>query len=66
MSKQEETAEPAKDIPILLKIGAYFIHEEMLRSVARFGRGSKITLSNGDELAVNVNYDKLSALVKWK
>jgi hypothetical protein len=60
--KQEELS--ASDIPVLLKIGDHFIYQEGVQSVARFGRGSKIMLTNGDEFLVRINYDKVAELVK--
>jgi hypothetical protein len=60
--KQEELS--ANDIPVLLKIGDHFIYQEGVQSVARFGRGCKIMLTNGDEFLVRINYDKVAELVK--
>ncbi|CAN5377897.1 hypothetical protein BH09BAC5_BH09BAC5_09370 [soil metagenome] len=62
--KKEEVIINPGDIPILLKIGEYFIQRNEIRSVARFGKGSKIILSNGNELIVQVNYDKVMEIVK--
>lgn len=64
MKKQEETAIPIHDIPVLIKIGSHFIHQNGIQSVARFGKGCKIILTNGDEFLVSVNYEKVAELVK--
>lgn len=62
--KQEEAISPASDVPILFKIGDRFIHQEGIQSIARFGKGCKIILTNGDEFLVSVNYDKVAELMK--
>jgi len=64
VKKQEETIHPISDIPVLYKIGNHFIHQEGIQSVARFGKGCKIMLTNGDEFLVRVNYEKVAALLK--
>ncbi len=63
VSKQEETT-PASDIPILLKIGEYFIPKQQIRSITRFGKGTKIMLVSGDEILLNANYDKVCEVAK--
>ena len=45
------------------KIGKYFIHQENIRSISRKGKGTSITLFHGDDLLVNLSYDKLSVLL---
>ncbi|HET6993120.1 MAG TPA: hypothetical protein VFJ43_17430 [Bacteroidia bacterium] len=62
-NKQEEITGPASDIPVLLKIGDYFIPRGHIQSVLRFGKGCKIILTTGDELLVRVNYSKVVDLV---
>ena len=62
--KQDEPALPATDIPILFKIGNNFIPKGKINSIARFGNGCKITLTNGDEFLVGVNYTKVAELIK--
>jgi hypothetical protein len=64
VSKPEEPVSPASDIPILLKIGEYFISKRDVRSVSRFGKGCKIMLVSGNELLIKMNYDKVVELVK--
>ena len=61
--KHEEYSSPAADIPVLLKIDQYFFPASLIRSVSRFGKGCKISLVNGDEIAINVNYDKVADLI---
>ncbi len=63
MNKNEESGGPASDIPVLLKIDRHFLLQRQVRSVSRFGKGCKITLSNGDEVVVNVSYAKVADLV---
>lgn len=62
-SKHEEQTVPASDIPVLLKIENHFFPASQVRSVSRFGKGCKVFLSNGDEIIVNVNYEKVADLV---
>ena len=64
VSKPEDFIGPASDIPILLKVGEYFILRREIRSVARFGKGSRILLHSGGELIVKINYDKVVELMK--
>jgi hypothetical protein len=63
-NKNEEFHLPASDIPILVKIEKHFFHKNQIRSVARFGKGSKLTLTNGDEIVVNMNYDKVKDILE--
>jgi hypothetical protein len=64
VNKNEEYTTPASDIPILFKIGDYFIPKQQIRSVTRFGKGCKIMLISGNEMVVRVNFEKVSELVK--
>ncbi|HTL81104.1 MAG TPA: hypothetical protein VL651_05345 [Bacteroidia bacterium] len=48
----------------MIKIGPYFLDKKDVRGIARFGKGSKLTLSNGDELVVNISYDKVSDILR--
>jgi hypothetical protein len=61
--KQDDTTGPASDIPVLLKIGNYFIPRGHIQSVIRFGKGCKIILTTGDEMLVQINYDKVVDMV---
>ncbi|MBI3509536.1 MAG: hypothetical protein HY064_02660 [Bacteroidetes bacterium] len=63
-NKQEENLPPANDIPVLLKIDEYYFIKKNIRSVTRFGKGCKIMLTNGDEVVVKINYDKVAAMLK--
>lgn len=63
-SQPENVPAHPGDIPVLLKIGRYFIPRQQIRSAERFGKGSKLILLNGEELVVNINYDKLAELIK--
>lgn len=62
-NKPEEFLSPAAEIPVLLKIGKYFIHAGQIRSASRFGKGCKITLTSGEELLITVSYDKIADLI---
>ncbi|MBI3500895.1 MAG: hypothetical protein HY063_03790 [Bacteroidetes bacterium] len=54
----------AKDkTPVWWKLGKYFIHQENIRSIKRKGKGTAITFFHGDDLLVNVKYDKLEILL---
>ncbi|MDQ3109811.1 MAG: hypothetical protein M3R17_07935 [Bacteroidota bacterium] len=64
MKKQEEQILSAGDITILFKIGENFIPKGKINSIARFGKGCKIMLTNGDEFLVRVNYNKVAELIK--
>lgn len=61
--KHEEHPSAAADIPVLLKIDKYFFSASQVRSVSRFGKGCKVSLSNGDEIAINISYEKVADLV---
>ena len=60
---QEESAGPDSNIPVLLKIDHYFIPKGNIQSVLRYGKGCKIILTSGDELVVEMNYEKVVDLV---
>lgn len=45
------------------KIGKYFIHQENIRSIKRKGKGTLITLFQGEDMLVKISYDKLSVLL---
>ncbi len=45
------------------KLGKYFIHQENIRSIKRKGKGTAITFFHGEDLLVNVKYDKLKILL---
>ncbi|MBI4932098.1 MAG: hypothetical protein HY841_15175 [Bacteroidetes bacterium] len=49
--------------PVWWKLGKYFIHQENIRSISRKGKGTSITMFHGDDLLVNVSYDKLKTLL---
>lgn len=60
---QEEPSGPDSNIPVLLKIDQYFIPKGNIQSVLRYGRGCKIMLISGDELVVEMTYEKVVDLV---
>lgn len=45
------------------KTGKYFIRQENIRSLRRKGRKTKISLFHGEDVTVDVDYDKLSVLL---
>lgn len=58
----EHTGAP-NDIKVLINIGEHFIDETSIRAVARFGKGSKITLNSGQEIVVDAPYERVAPLV---
>ncbi len=54
------------EIIILLKIGEHFVQKQHIQSVARFGKGTKMILTNGKEYVVNVPFDKVEDLLEAK
>lgn len=63
VSNQSENAVNSNEIRILINIGEHFIDENNIRSVSRFGKGTKITMTNGLEIVVDAAYDKVVAVV---
>ena len=45
------------------KIDRHFINQENIRALSRKGKYSVIRLFYGEDVTVNVNYDKLSVLL---
>lgn len=66
MKNTNENLPKTGEIRVLLNIGDHFIEEGQIRSVSRFGKGAKIVLNNGDELVVNVSYDRVAEIVSGK
>jgi hypothetical protein len=54
------------EIIILLKIGEHFVQKQHIQSLARFGKGTKMILTNGREYAVHVPFDKVEELIEAK
>jgi uncharacterized protein YlzI (FlbEa/FlbD family) len=54
------------EIIILLKIGEHFVQKQHIQSLARFGKGTKMILTNGKEYVVNVPFDKVEELIEAK
>jgi hypothetical protein len=63
VTNPNENPSNSSEIRILIHIGQHFIPENQIRSAARFGKGTKIFLINGDELIVNVSYDRVANLL---
>ena len=66
MTNHSENPPKAGEIRVLLNIGEHFLEEGQIRSVSRFGKGAKITLNSGEELIVNVSYDRVAGIVSGK
>lgn len=49
--------------PVWWKVKKYFIHQENIRAISRKGKGTAISLFHGDDLLVDINYDKVSILL---
>ena len=49
--------------PVWWKIGKYFIHQENIRSLKRNGKGTVISFFQGEDVTVNISYDKLRPLL---
>lgn len=60
MTNTNENTPKSNEIRVLINIGAHFIEESEIRSAARFGKGTKIFLNNGEEIIVNVAYDRVA------
>ena len=63
MTNHSEHSGTPSDIKVLINIGEHFIDESSIRAVARFGKGSKITLNSGQEIIVDAPYERVAALV---
>lgn len=60
MTNHNENLLNSNEIRVLINVGQHFIEEKQIRSATRFGKGTKILLNNGDEIAVNVPYEKVA------
>lgn len=54
--------EPAFDVVCLVRLGGRFLKEENIRAIKRDGAKTKILFIHGDDLTVDVDYDKVKAL----
>lgn len=66
MTNPNENAHKSEEIRVLLNIGDHFLEESQISSVARFGKGTKIFLVNGEELVVAVPYERVASVVSGK
>ena len=66
MTNTNENPLKSGEIRVLVNIGDHFIEEGQIRSVQRFGKGTKIFLNDGEELLVNVSYDRVAQIVSGK
>lgn len=66
MTNPNENPSKSGEIRVLLNIGNHFIEESQISSVARFGKGTKIILINGEEMILRVPYDRVAAIVSGK
>lgn len=60
MTNPNENPSNSSEIRVLINIGEHFLEENQIRSAARFGKGTKIFLNNGEEIVVHVSYDKVA------
>lgn len=63
MTNNSENTPKTTEIRVLINIGSHFFDEKQIRSAARFGKGTKIFLINGDEIIVNVSYDRVADIL---
>ena len=63
MTNTSENSSKSPEIRVLLNIGSHFLDEKLIRSAVRFGKGTKILLNNGDEIVVNVAYDRVADIL---
>lgn len=66
MTNPNENSPKSGEIRVLLNIGDHFIDETQVRSVSRFGKGTKIVLVTGEEIFVSASYDRVAEVVSGK
>ncbi|TND10354.1 MAG: hypothetical protein FD123_602 [Bacteroidetes bacterium] len=57
-------AKSDNEIQFLVKLGPHFINEKNIRSLSRKGKGTLISQVKGNDIFVNIDYDKLQDLLK--
>lgn len=62
------TAENIRKTIVWWKIGKYFINQDNIRALSRkgMGKGTVIRMFQGEDIRVNVDYDKLVVLLPGK
>lgn len=55
----ENTGNPT----VLIKLRKYFIDQDNIRSVTRKGKNTVISLIKGDDVIVDIDYDKIIQLL---
>jgi hypothetical protein len=63
LTNHSENAPKSNEIRVLINVGNHFIDEKNIRSVTRFGKGTKIFLTNGQEIVIAVPYDRVAGIV---
>gem|GEM_PF-1543433 len=63
MTNHSENPAKSSEIRVLINIGSHFFEEGQIRSAARFGKGTKIFLINGEELVIPVPYDRVADIL---
>ena len=63
VTRHNEQEGISNEIRVLINIGDHFIDEKNIRSVSRFGKGTKILLNSGQEIVVDAAYEKVAAIV---
>lgn len=63
MTSHNEQEGISNEIRVLINIGDQFIDEKNIRSVSRFGKGTKIVLNSGQEIIVDAAYEMVVAVI---
>lgn len=50
------------NIPCLVRVGRKFVNEENIRAIKRDGANTRIQFMHGDDLLVELDYNKVKAL----
>lgn len=60
------STKPENEIRILVKLGPHFLDEKNIRSYSRKGKGTLISQMKGDDIFVNVDYEKVQDILERK
>ena len=66
LSANDENTPIEKEMVVWIKIGKHFINQKNIRSIARKGDSTVISLVKGEDIVVNVDYDKIKNMVHFK
>lgn len=59
MSRSKKTDEPS----VLLRLGKHFINQENIRGLKRKGKHTVVSLIKGEDITVEIDYDKIKSLL---